>query len=59
LVFVETPLATSARGREELVVTYRFRGRRLECVVDARTLRVVDAGVCLTDHDTHERGDSY
>lgn len=48
-----------ARGRNELVVNYRFRGQRLECVVDARTLRVVDAGVCLVDHETHERGDMY
>lgn len=34
----------------EKVVQYRFNYRRLECVVDALTLRVVDAGVCLTDH---------
>jgi len=31
-------------------VQYRFRKRRLECVVDKYTLRIVDAGVCLDDH---------
>lgn len=36
--------------RGEKVVQYRFQLRRLECVVDARTLRVIDAGVCLDDH---------
>lgn len=43
----------------ERVVRFRLPelGRRFECVVDARTLRVVEAGVCLTDDDTGERGD--
>lgn len=42
-----------------MVVKYRFQNRRLECVVHRETLRIVDAGICLTDHDTGERGDTY
>lgn len=45
--------------RGEKVVQYRFRERRLECVVEARTLQVVDSGICLTDHRTGEKGDTY
>ena len=41
----------------ESVVVYRHRGQRFECVVETRTLRIVDAGICLEDHDTGERGD--
>lgn len=44
--------------RGEQVVRYRFRGRRLECVCDG-ALRIVDAGVCLRDEETGERGDAY
>ena len=33
------------------VVKYRFQNQRLECIVDKLTLRVVDAGICLTDHN--------
>lgn len=39
------------------VVRYRFRHQRFECVVDAASLRVIEAGICLSDHDTGERGD--
>jgi hypothetical protein len=46
-------------NRGEKVVQYRFRHRRLECVVETENLRVVDAGVCLTDHATGEKGDTY
>jgi hypothetical protein len=45
--------------RSEMVVQYLFRHRRLECVVDRRTLQVVDSGICLTDHHTGEKGDTY
>lgn len=38
----------------EKVVQYRFRNRRLECVCNAQTLRIIDAGVCLDNH----RGDA-
>ncbi len=48
-----------AYGRRDMIVQYRFRRRRLECVVDRRTLRVKDAGICLTDEYTGEKGDSY
>jgi hypothetical protein len=46
-------------NRAEMVVQYRFQQRRLECVVEKATLRVVDAGVCLTDHDTGVKGDRF
>lgn len=42
----------------EKVVQYLFRHRRLECVVDANTLRIIDAGVCLSDHDG-TKGDTF
>lgn len=35
----------------QLEVVYRFLDTRFVSVVDARTLRVVDAGVCLSDRD--------
>lgn len=44
--------------RDEKVVQYRFRHRRLECVVDKRTLRIIDAGVCLDDHEG-TKGDTF
>lgn len=46
-------------GKREMVVQYRFSNRRLECVVDRATLQVVDSGICLTDHNTGEKGDTY
>jgi hypothetical protein len=48
-----------AYGRNEMIVQYRFRRRRFECVVDRVTLQVVDSGICLTDEMTGERGDTY
>ena len=48
-----------SHNKGEMVVQYRFEKRRLECVVDKLTLRVIDAGVCLTDHATHEKGDTF
>ena len=47
------------RGAHERVVRYRLDGQRFECVCDARTMQIVDAGICLTDHDTEEKGDTY
>jgi len=44
--------------RNEMVVNYEFRGRRLQCVCDL-DLNIVDAGICLTDHRTQEKGDRY
>lgn len=42
----------------EKVVRYRLDGRRFECVCDLQ-LRIIDAGVCLTDEETGEKGDSF
>lgn len=42
----------------EVRVQYRYRHRRLECVVNKRTLGIIDAGVCLTDHATGIKGDT-
>jgi hypothetical protein len=46
-------------NKGEMVVQYRFEKRRFECVVQKNTLRVIDAGVCLTDHNTNEKGDTF
>ncbi len=46
-------------NRGEMVVTFRLEGRRFECVCDARTLRIVDSGICLVDHRTGVRGDTW
>jgi len=43
--------------RGEKVVKYRLNGRRFECICDTN-LRIIDAGVCLVDHDTDEKGDT-
>jgi hypothetical protein len=48
----------SAR-RNEKIVTYRLDGRRYECVCDARTLNILDAGVCLNDYRTGQKGDTW
>jgi len=44
-------------NRGEKVVEYRFRNRRLECVCDATTLRIITAGVCLSANGV--RGDTW
>jgi hypothetical protein len=41
-----------------MVVRFRLLGRRFECTCDERTLRILDAGICLVDHATGERGDT-
>jgi hypothetical protein len=46
-------------NKREMVVQYRFMDRRLECVVDKDTLRVIDSGICLTDHHTGVKGDTF
>lgn len=50
--------ARPSHRRNEMVVQYRFLHRRLECVVDKDTLRVIDSGVCLNDHHG-TKGDNY
>jgi hypothetical protein len=44
--------------RGEWVVKYRVDGQRLECVCSTN-LQIIDAGVCLVDHGTNEKGDTY
>lgn len=50
--------ARVAHRLDERIVQFRFRNQRFECVVHAATLRIVDAGICLEDHVTGERGDT-
>jgi hypothetical protein len=47
-----------APRRGEMVVRFRLEGRRYECTCDEHTLRIIDAGICLVDHRTGERGDT-
>lgn len=47
----------NGRNKNEYAVKFRFDGRRFECICD-HTLRIVDAGICLIDHDTDEKGDT-
>jgi len=42
----------------EWAVRYRLDRQKFECVCDER-LRIIDAGICLTDHDTGEKGDTF
>ena len=44
--------------RNEWAVKYRLDGGRYECTCDEK-LGIIDAGICLTDHDTGEKGDTY
>lgn len=48
-----------ARRRNEMVVRFRMLNQRFECTCDARSMSIIDAGICLTDHHTGESGDSY
>ena len=40
----------TAYRRNEVVVRFRILGRRFECTCDPITLRIIDAGICLTAH---------
>jgi hypothetical protein len=42
----------------EWAVRYRLDRQRFECICNER-LRIIDAGICLTSHDTGEKGDTY
>lgn len=42
----------------EWAVRYRIDRQKLECVCNER-LRIVDAGICLIDHNTNEKGDTF
>lgn len=46
-------------NRGEMVVQYRLNNRRFECVCDAVSLRIVDAGICLNDYRTGTKGDTF
>jgi len=43
---------------KEWAVRYRLDRQKLECVCDDR-LRIIDAGICLVDHDSGEKGDTF
>lgn len=45
--------------KDEMVVRFRFMRRRFECVCDRRTLAIIDSGICLVDHNTEVRGDTW
>lgn len=53
---IECRPSTEQNG--EYVVRYRVDGSRYECVCDER-MSIVDAGICLTDESTGEKGDTY
>ncbi len=38
-------------GQGQAVVRYRLGGRRFECIIDTESLRIVDAGICLSGAD--------
>lgn len=61
LAFGGAELLDSSRGPQAntMSVWFLYSGRRFNCICDSRTLRIVDAGICLTDHHTRERGDDY
>lgn len=42
----------------EAVVTFRMLNRHFACVCDEKTMRIIEAGICLVDHRTNERGDT-
>jgi hypothetical protein len=48
---------TQGRNADLAVVTFRFLGRRFRSVVRVPGLRIVEAGICLTDSRSGERGD--
>jgi hypothetical protein len=49
----------SAPRGDEMVVRFCLDDERFECTCDASTLRIIDSGICLIDHETEERGDAY
>jgi hypothetical protein len=55
----------TATRKHEMVVKFRLENRRFECVCDDRTMRIIDAGICLNAHyddDEFEegtKGDSF
>lgn len=47
----------ASRHVREFTVRYRLDGQRFECVCDVN-LHIVDAGICLVNHATGEKGDT-
>lgn len=47
----------ASANKGEFVVWFRFEQRRFEVVCNG-DLRIVDAGICLVDHRTNEKGDT-
>ena len=45
-------------NKNEMVVQYRVDNSRFECTCDKASLRIIDAGICLNDHATGEKGDT-
>jgi len=43
----------------EVLVRFRLDRRRFECTCDEHTLRIIDAGICLTSSETGEKGDDF
>jgi len=43
----------------EMAVKFRMLGRRFECICGKETLQIIDAGICLIDHRTEEKGDTF
>ncbi len=39
-----------ATQKKEMVVRFRLTDRRFECICDAKTLQIIDAGICLNAH---------
>ncbi len=50
--------ATRSRNADEWDVRFRFQKRRFAALVEERTLRIIDSGVCLIDHRNNIRGDT-
>jgi hypothetical protein len=44
---------------QEVVVKFKIGDKKFECSCDSKTLRIIDSGICLTDEETGEKGDSY
>jgi hypothetical protein len=45
-------------NHREVAVRFRMLGRRFQCTCDKHTFQIIDAGICLTNHHTRERGDT-
>ncbi len=48
-----------AQLRGEMVVKFRLNRSQYTCTCDERTLQIIDSGICLIDHDTGEKGDTF